>query len=277
MLPDTQCYSLFYPGIFHSQGRFAARLAERSSVFHLVHVGDITDLNSHAEWEVARSALGPVTDIISPTLVTGNHDLGPAGSAADRTTLLDEYFSNLHFESTFDESIQNSASLVGDDWLVVGLEFAPRPEVLDWANAVIAGHPDRFVLIATHAYLFEEGRRYDSASQPYHPSDYVVGDEGADGAELWSSLVRLHANVRIVVGGHVPGTYAVSSARGDSGNLVWEIVIDFQEVPCRPEGSDGQGFLLVLERMEPGRMTAMVHSPWRDDTIEEMHLELEPL
>ena len=192
MLPDTQCYSLFYPGIFHSQGRFAARLAERSSVFHLVHVGDITDLNSHAEWEVARSALGPVTDIISPTLVTGNHDLGPGGSAADRTTLLDEYFSNLYFESTFDESIQNSASLVGDDWLVVGLEFAPRPEVLDWANAVIADHPDRFVLIATHAYLFEEGRRYDSASQPYHPSDYVVGDEGAAQIEPFGELVDPH-------------------------------------------------------------------------------------
>jgi len=280
VLPDTQCYSRFYPQTFASQGAFISQLSARSTILHAVHVGDITDLNSDAEWMVARDSMGVFMDEVGLTLVTGNHDLGEGGSANTRVTGIDRFFGDLTPDYTFDGSVQNSASFVGEEWLVVGLEFAPRASVLAWANTVVAANPTRFVLIVTHAYRFNDDQRYDrevSPPQPFHPSVYTVGATGADGEDIWNQLGRRHANVRFIVSGHVPGTYAVSPVRGDAGNLVWEIVVDFQDVPCNPQGGDGQGFLLVLERSAVNKVGAVIFSPWLDATMDEQELVLEPL
>ena len=46
-------------------------------------------------------------------------------------------------------------------FLIVSLECKPRDEVLNWANEVVAKHPEHRVITHTHAYMKANGRRIE--------------------------------------------------------------------------------------------------------------------
>src|SRR6185295_1417655 len=133
------------------------------------------------EWERASEAMWLLEGLVPYALVTGNHDLGPSGSAADRYTLLNEYFSYDRtaawptFGGAFEEGrLENTYHLFsagGRDYIVMALEWGPREEVVTWADAVMAQHPDRYGILLTHAYLNNNDFRYD-ITDTEHPQDY---------------------------------------------------------------------------------------------------------
>ena len=59
----------------------------------MFHLGDIVNQNTPLEWERAAEAMWLLEGIVPYALVTGNHDVGPSGNAANRDTLLNQYFS----------------------------------------------------------------------------------------------------------------------------------------------------------------------------------------
>jgi 3',5'-cyclic AMP phosphodiesterase CpdA len=131
LLPDTQCYARFSPVVMEAQARFIQAEQQRTNIVHVAHLGDITDLGTEEEWQRARSALAPLFGQVSMTLVSGNHDLGENGSANTRASRIDSTFApaELMVSGTFDGGVQNSFTLVEDELLVLGLEFAPRAAV----------------------------------------------------------------------------------------------------------------------------------------------------
>ena len=287
VLPDTQCYARYYPEILQEQSSFVASLLGRSDVLHVAHVGDVTDLNSATEWSVARDAFSTFLDPIalqnpvSATIVTGNHDLGQGGNASSRISGYDSALGDLLAGTSYEGSFQNSTALVGEEWLFVGLEFAPRAEVVAWASRQIAAHPTRLVAVVTHAYLAGDGERYGAPGGPqqaFHPDEYEVGRSGLDGEELWNALLRIHDNVRLVVSGHVPGQFIIRDDVGDNGNRVTSVLIDFQQLVCSPVGEDGQGYLLVLEHPSSGaEWSASVYSPWTGERRSRERIAIDPL
>ena len=273
ILPDTQCYTRFAPEALEAQTRFIARELNALDIVHVAHLGDITDTGSPEEWQRARDALEPLFGRVSMTLVSGNHDLGENGSADSRVTRMDNTFAptELLVDGTFDGSVQNSFTRVGDDLLMLGLEFAPRAAVVAWADEVLAANADRAAIVVTHAYLGPDGERYDShadSPQAFSPYEYGVAGGGDihDGEELWDALLRHHANVVMVLSGHVPQGFAVERAAGDHGNEVVQLMVDYQRgTACDPNGTDGDGYLLVVDvpvQGNPGDVHVHAYSPF---------------
>jgi hypothetical protein len=236
LLPDTQCYARFSPVVMEAQARFIQAEQQRTNIVHVAHLGDITDLGTEEEWQRARSALAPLFGQVSMTLVSGNHDLGENGSANTRASRIDSTFApaELMVSGTFDGGVQNSFTLVEDELLVLGLEFAPRAAVVAWASGVLDAYPERSAIVVTHAYLGPDGKRYDRHAdppQPFGPHDYGIAADGDvhDGEELWQTLISQHANVVLVVSGHVPQGFEVLLSEGAGGHPVVQLMADYQQ------------------------------------------------
>ena len=282
LLPDTQCYARFAPVVMEAQARFIRDEQQRMNIAHVAHLGDITDLGTEEEWQRARSALAPLFGSVSMTLVSGNHDLGENGSANTRASRMDSTFApaELMVSGTFDGGVQNSFTLVEDELLVLGLEFAPRAAVVAWASGVLDTYPERSAIVVTHAYLGPDGKRYDRHAEPpqsFGPHDYGVaaGGDVHDGEELWQSLISQHANVVLVVSGHVPQGFEVLLSEGAGGHPVAQLMVDYQQGDiCNPFNTDGDGYLLLVD-VPVGRREREVrvqsYSPYLD-TFREDHV-----
>lgn len=283
LMPDTQCYTLFAPEVMEAQTRFIEEQLTSRNIVHMAHLGDITDRSSQEEWERAHHALAPLFGRLSMTLVSGNHDLGEEGRADTRVSRMDSTFAptDLMVDGTFDGGVQNSFTLVEDRLLVLGLEFAPRAAVVAWANEVLTAHPERAAIVVTHAYLGPDGERYDhegDTPQDFSPYQYGVatGGDVHDGEELWRELISLHPNVVMVVSGHVPRGFEVLLSEGAEGHEVVQLMADYQQgTMCDPNGTDGDGYLLLVELpSDGGDIRVRSFSPYLDRYHPDHHTTL---
>lgn len=270
VLPDTQKYTRFNPEIFQAQTRWIAENVEKEKIAFVMHVGDIVDKNTRAEWERARAAMSVLDDVVPYQIVPGNHDMGSAGfdTSADKrdTSLYNEYFpdskfrTKLHFGATrklgtMDNSYQYFRAAEAD-WLVLALEFAPRQDVIDWANGVIADHPNHRVIVVTHSYL-----RPSDELEEGNIAAYGVGDDGDgphDGQQVWTELASRHKNVLMVLSGHAKGDGAGRRVgEGIHGNKVYEMMANYQHFE-----NGGNGFLRLLKvDVESGKIEVKTFSP----------------
>ena len=193
VLPDTQIYAWKYPELFHAQTRWIAENRAGYNIEYVLHVGDVVEHNNEKEWEIARKAFSVLDGKVPYAIALGNHDIGPRGSAKNRDSLFGEYFPLGDFkkwesfggvydrESDKGENIYHVFRAGGRQWLVLVLEFGPRDDVLRWAREVVAEHPEHPVILITHAYLHNDGRRYDRAilAQQYPPQNFSVAADKA--------------------------------------------------------------------------------------------------
>ncbi|MGA1873141.1 MAG: tandem-95 repeat protein, partial [Thermoplasmatota archaeon] len=201
------------------------------------------------------------------TLNPGNHDLGPNGNAANRDTLLNDYFPSGPienwtswggaFEKGHQENTYHYFSAGGRDWMVVALEFAPRDAVLEWANDIVRSNPDRLVLVVTHNYMVANqrmttlGGNYGVAASP----------EGANnGEDIWQKFVKQHRNVMCVFSGHILYEWGWLVSNGVNGNPVYQMMTNFQM-----NTGGGQGFFRLLTfNMETETVHVETYSPLLD-------------
>jgi 3',5'-cyclic AMP phosphodiesterase CpdA len=262
VLPDTQYYSNAWPGIYTAQTSWIAANAQRRKIAYVLHLGDLVDQNNPLEWERAAEAMWLLEGIVPYALVPGNHDLGPYGNAANRVTLLNQYFSYERtaawptfgggFEGGKMENTYHLFSAGGRDYIIMALEWGPRDAVVTWADGVMARNPGRYGILVTHAYMNNNDFRYDikdtSRSQLYNPHQY--GTEGGvnDGEELWQKLVRRHPFV-MTLNGHVlgDGTGYLASVT-DKGNTCHQMLSNYQ---FRNLG--GEGYMRLLEFLSDGK------------------------
>ncbi|PCC68990.1 hypothetical protein SAMN02745121_05677 [Nannocystis exedens] len=274
VLPDTQVYSLRYPGVFDAQTSWIARNAEALNIAYAFHLGDIVNNNTELEWRRASGSMSLLDGIVPYGIVPGNHDYGPSGDASTRDTLMNEHFDfedaklNPSFGGAFEEGkLDNTYHLFsagGHEWIAIMLEWGPRDAVIDWANAVMEQHPDRLGIFVTHAYLNNNDRRYDhkdaSFPQDFNPHEYDTPGGVNDGEELWQKLVRRHRFV-LTLNGHVlgDGTGYLESVT-DRGNVVHQMLANYQ---MRELG--GEGYLRLLELLPDGKtMHVRSYSPLFD-------------
>ena len=285
LLPDTQYYAKSYPGIFEAQTAWIAANVADLNIAFVLHEGDVTNNNTDIQWAAARAAMDALNDADVPyAIAPGNHDYGANGKTADRSTLMNEYFSMADYDQSpavgaFEpgkiDNTWHTFSAGGQDYLVLALEFGPRHKVVAWADGLIVAHPDHMVILVTHAYTFFDESRYDWAtkgeSQEWNSHSDGIGKdpEGVnDGEELWQKLLAKHPNVILAVNGHVlgDGTGHVISL-GNAGNVVHQILANYQTgvKPAQPDG--GGGFLRLMTFHPDGSVEVQSYSPPLDEYL----------
>lgn len=281
VLPDTQNYCERAPDGFYLQTKWLVEQKENRNLQAVLHLGDITNRNTTEQWEVAQKAMRQLDGHLPYFFVPGNHDYSEGGGARDRTSRLDDYFPISHyrdlstFGGTYDrepQSMLNSYHLfnVGDrGFLVIGLEFGPRKDVVRWANDVAAKHKDREAILITHAYLYHDDQRYNwqqhGGQQRWNPHGYPLAkaadQDVHDGEELWQGLVSQHENFIMTINGHVlyDGLGRLSS-KSPSGRTVHQMLVNFQ---MKPNGGDG--WLRLLEFRKDNTVRVLDYSPTRKE------------
>ncbi len=282
VLPDTQKYCNGHPEEFLAQTRWLVENKNARRIQAVLHLGDITDHNNPPQWEIAQKAMSQLDGHLPYFFVPGNHDYSDKGRGTDRSTLLNNYFPVTKFEElatfggTYDKepaSMTNSYHLFsagGREFLVIGLEFGPRADVVRWAKEVAAKHADREAILITHAYTYYDETRYDwkkfGEKQRWNPHTYGVGKgrdgDVMDGEELWQNLVSKHENFIITLNGHVleDGLGKVTSAT-PGGRDVHQLLVNFQ---MKPNGGDG--WLRLMEFTPKRTVEVYDYSPTLDLT-----------
>jgi hypothetical protein len=277
VLPDTQVYSLRFPGVFYAQTGWIARNTDRLNIKYVLHLGDVVNNNTHGEWRNARDAMAMLDGVVPYAIAPGNHDYGPSGDASTRDTFMNEHFpydlcaawptfGGAMVEGRLDNTYHRFEA-GGTKWIVIALEWGPRDSTIAWANDVMAAHPDRVGILITHAYTNNNDRRYDHTDtdhpQHYNPHHYRTPGGVNDGEELWQKLVRRH-NFLLVLNGHVlgDGTGYVAS-ENDLGGICHQMLSNYQ---MRDLG--GEAYMRLLEFQPDGRsIQVKTYSPLYDSYL----------
>ena len=270
-LPDTQHYSQSYPQIFNSQTQWIKDNASALNIRLVLGEGDIVNGGGDlGQWQNADAAMKTLNGVVPYMPAIGNHDYDhndpPARTAS--TDNFNSYFGpNRYagqpwyrgsFTSGSNENFYGVFTISGKAFLVIALEVFPRAAVLDWANNVISANPDKEVIVLTHGYEYSDNTRIGRCDEWNNVAFNLSSDNDGDG--IWNHLVRKHPNISLVLSGHVTALDGTGRRAdlGDSGNLVNQVLADYQTLP-----NGGNGWLRIMT-FHPAQNSIEVktYSPW---------------
>ncbi len=260
-MPDPQYYTTSnHPALYNLYQKQAQWIRDNKTarnVQHVIWLGDLTNDNTNTQWLTAHAAYSTLDAANVPfAVVPGNHDYKSAtgwpGSNVRNLAKFNTYVGPLRFASkpwyggnmgetsTNNENNYTYFSSNGLDFLVIGLEYAPRKEVLTWANNLISQHPNHRVILFTHGYMTTNGNYTGNAGSAF-------GIVGASGADIYEECASRHSNVFMVACGHVTES-VVNTKSGIAGNTVYEMLVDYQSEKVKGTGANlGNGWLRVLQ------------------------------
>ena len=266
VIPDTQGEVGAKPEMLISQLKWIVDKKDSLNVPFVLHVGDIVNFDNHGHWQTANDCFKILDNAKMPyVLCLGNHDTEAvgenSGSAAPgnvnqnlrKTTKFNKYFpvSRLmgqkgRWEDEKSDNAYYTFNAGGLDWLVVSLEFCARKGPVEWADKVVAEHPNHNVIILTHYHLNGSG----------DISERNAGYGDLSPYEIYDTLIEKHPNILLVLSGHT-GNSAWRNDRGDNGNRIYQILTDYQNE------NFGDGYLRLLE-INPERrsISGKVYSPY---------------
>jgi hypothetical protein len=272
VLPDTENYTYKHPDMFFAQTKWIADEATNRNIAYVIHLGDITQHNNDPQWTVARKSFDLIEGKIPYALVPGNDDYDDLvdnnWQRLRDSSLINRYFDPARIAKwpTFGgfhqpSRLENTYHLFrmhNRDWMILCLELGPRDEVVRWADGILAKHQDRRTIVVTHAYLYRNNQRYDHTRGIRERASPQAW--GHDGEELWQKLIKKHANVMIVMSGHVAtGGKGYRKDDGDHGNAVHQMMCDYQKKPM-----GGLAYLRLLEFAPDGKTVQVrTYSPYR--------------
>jgi hypothetical protein len=279
VLPDTQFYcdtrlklsAKWGNGdlrrYFFEQTEWVRDNQERLNIAFLVHEGDIVQADAPEEWAIAKEAMSVLDGKVPYCMCLGNHDMGfekadnkyGGNIGVNRTTHFNTYFprekfaKRREFGGTCDPDRHDNSwyhfEAAGMSFLIVALECKPRDEVLDWANQVVAKHPDHRVIVLTHAYMDANKSRNTGGMKA----------KGNTGEQTWQKFVKKHKNIFMVLCGHHTGE-AVRTDAGDHGNQVHQILSDYQHL-----NNGGESWLrYMVFKPETNKISIYTYNPALD-------------
>ena len=224
----------------------------------MLGVGDVTQSqNNAAEFELAKNAIYKMNGVVPYSLVRGNHDNSPEYNNTFNNA---DYTSQ--FEGFYNDKIENSyrRMTIGDTkYLFITLDYGPEDEVLDWAGELCATYPDHKVIITTHAYLYADGTTIDTDDVC---DPITMNGRENNGETIWNKLGRKYENIFMIISGHISSDRVqVVEAEGDNGNIVTQMLVDFQSVDS-DYGYGSVGVVTMLYFSEDGKQVEVeAYSP----------------
>jgi hypothetical protein len=282
LLPDTQnMTSVLYGGtmdMLNAEMHWIVDNAASENIRAVIGLGDISDCAAESDFVNADGAYASIDAAGLPyAAIIGNHDYtdpyNVCGRVGDRTS--DRY--NAHFgPSRFvahpfygtsnwppgkNDNYYVTFEVGALKYLILALEFVPRDDTLVWAQSVISAFPDRYVILATHAFMASDTARR-SIQTDFGPGLALQGNYNA-GEDMWQKLVRKNRNVVLAVGGHFSGAPTHRQDTADAGNVVAQECVDYQDDGF---GGDGRSRQLVIHPFE-GWLEARSCSAWAGDCL----------
>lgn len=263
LLPDTQYYSESHPTIFQQQTQWIVNNRASWNIQAVLGEGDIVNTPGKTyEWTNADQAIRALDQADIPyALAIGNHDYDNIAPSSRKTVAYNDYFGVARYAAkswygghygTTNESFYISFTTGGQRYIVLALEYYARTAIVDWADDLITANPDAIFLITTHAFEYSDGAREDFCDT----ND--MRNSGNNGESVWQATLRKHANVQLVVSGHVIGNNTAHRTDvGDNGNLVHQIFTNFQNLT-----NGGNGYLRILKfRPSLNKIEVYTYSP----------------
>jgi hypothetical protein len=246
VMPDVQTESNYYPDVLTAQTQWIVKSQAALNIQMVLGLGDIVNNGSQdSQWTNADAAYQVLDQANVPYLLAiGNHDydnLDPSKRSAvgfNRWFGPGRYNGRPWYAGSFNDSNENfygTWTINGKSYLFLMLEYVPRDAAVEWAESVVEANPDKEVIIATHSYMFYDLTRVDQC-------DTTNGSADNYGDKLWAKFVSQHANILMVLSGHV--TSGQASRRKDLGvnlNVVNQIFSNYQTLP-----NGGDGWLRVM-------------------------------
>jgi len=214
---------------------------EARNIQYVIGLGDITERGdrngstyvneetARKQWQAAKDAITLMDGNVPYTLIRG--------AGHDGLDFFDEYFADHsaytdniagYYTEGSVENVYHTFRVASTDYLILCLEFGAKDDVLAWANEVVAAHPYHRVIVTTHGYLEKDGS-FLEGHETYAPSRY--DPESNDGDDIWNKFVRKHANIIMVMSGHMSANdVIVSEMVGDNGNVVQQLLINPQSM-----------------------------------------------
>jgi hypothetical protein len=262
-MPDPQFYTNSnHASLYNLYNRQTMWIRDNKTALNIKHViwlGDLTNDNTSTEWNTATNAYTILDQAQIPyAVVPGNHDyktnnsdvwvgaclrdLSKYNKAVGPQRFAGKSWYGGNKDNTTDHNENNYTFFSADglNFLVIGLEYAPRKEAVTWANNLISQYPNYRVIIFTHMYMTSNGNYGSGAGS-------ATGTVGDDGKDLWDECASRHSNVFMVVCGHV--TESVTNTKtGLNGNTVYEMLVDYQGEKVKGTGDQlGNGWLRILQ------------------------------
>lgn len=221
-------------------------------ISYVFGLGDITQTwtGSEAEWNVVKPAIAQLDAANIPySMIRGNHDDKTMYKNAFNTTSYNSQFLGFYEQGNPANSYR-TMTIGNVDYLFVTLDYAPTQAILDWANGVIgsAAYKNHKVIISTHGYMNNNGQRLP-ADGTQSSTHYVTNGSSSDGTtatgaligeDLWDKCFKKHSNIFMVLCGHIGWPCPqVTTAKGDNGNTVYQVLVNPQDVDSavEPTGS----------------------------------------
>lgn len=220
----------------HSLNWLRSKVDEGWHLNCILQTGDITNNNRINQWESFYQATTPIAYQIPYYSMIGNHDYtwGENNKINDRNeTHFNEYVQfplSLQkvvawYEKGRMENIVVENIIYGQRLDLLILEFGPRVEVVEWADAYVKAHPDHYFILMNHEYLEKGGGRRTSGITA---RAQFVGDSVVSPEQLWNNLIKCNDNIRVVLCGHVGGLYALTIDTNDYGREIAQIQHNIQ-------------------------------------------------
>lgn len=308
-LPDTQAYPSAAIGAgqvrmepAHAQTEWIANNVDEENIAFVSHEGDVVWLGGHAaEYDRMEPVLSKLDGVVPYGVCVGNHDYHVTNLRSSTAETFTEYFGADRYAG-YDwfggagptgRNFYQTFAAGGYDFLNLSLEFEVPGEPDDpstpvgWAQGVIDDHPERAVILTTHAYLSDgvEGR---------HTENEELEGAGNTGQQLWEKLVRPNDQVFAVLNGHFhersSGPLGMGTTPDDgeyhqvsqnaAGSAVYEMLANYQD-----RANGGDGWLRILSFVPGGgeggqdRIQGETYSPYLDEyqtgAASEFHFDLE--
>ncbi|MCB1096556.1 MAG: metallophosphoesterase [Verrucomicrobiae bacterium] len=229
ILPDTQKYTIGgrYGDLFAGQTEWIQENADVLNLKFVIHEGDVVETASaEDEWQLADKVFRTLDGKVPYTISVGNHDMDV--EKRDKA-LFNRYFPPSRFASQpgYGGHMESQPAnryhfleAAGMHFLILSIEYRPPAEVLEWANGVVAGHPNHRVIVNTHSFL-------------------KVNERNEEGETIWNGFARKHPNIFLVVSGHL--SVGRRADEGDHGNTVNQVLANYQG-----HRRGGNGWLRIL-------------------------------
>lgn len=253
-MSDTQLYTSSYPDILPAMTQWVTDNREKENIVCLVHTGDLLQAGFN---EVQQQRLTDAVKLLPKDLLcvtaAGNHDRALVAPFY-------RYYADYRFDtalvpeqSIYDGECSYVTFEAGDmKLLLLSVAYLREKDCVDWANQVLAAHPDRYAILLVHSYL-------DPLLDDYNDGYTSSGDT------LLSKVVSVSPNLRMVLCGHMHGVCYRAAELDDNGDgetdrLVQQMMFNPQE-----DVLGGGGYLRLLTfHPENDTVEILSYSPYLD-------------
>lgn len=233
IIPDPQIMSLSHPAKFKEMTQWMVDQQEQYGIELVIPMGDLVhEYEKLEQWKVAKESMNILDGSIPYVLIPGNHDtVKNSRDSKNFNTYFpyDKYSQEQTFAGAYEEGKMDNTysffNINNVEFMTLALETSPGVKVIEWANQVIADHPDKKVIIATHNYMYLDGNRTTAFTEDQ--GDY--GDTSHSGEDIWNNLAKNYKNVVLVLSGHIGyPDIVMREDTGVYGNAVQQVLCDAQ-------------------------------------------------